>query len=131
MTRNKVINFLDIKVEIKDNDFLASVYRKPTNTGLLLNFNAVCPKTWKSGSILCFLHRAKCICSEYDLFVKEVDKLRGIFRNNGYPDKFLDNAINKFNNQKNSLNTVVQIKNSYLLLVFRISESHRICLLNV
>ena len=39
------------------------VYRKPTNTNLILNFNALCPTKWKSGLIPCFLNRAKRMCS--------------------------------------------------------------------
>ena len=39
------------------------VYRKPTNSNLILNFNALCPTKWKSGLILCFLNRVKRICS--------------------------------------------------------------------
>ena len=52
--------------------------------GLLLNLNAVCPKKWKPRLIMCFLHRAKCICSKYELYLKEVQKLRLIFNKNGY-----------------------------------------------
>ena len=35
---------------------------KANQTGLKLNFKADCPKTWKFGFIVCFLHRAKDIC---------------------------------------------------------------------
>ena len=30
--------------------------------------------TWKSGLIKCFLHRAKCICSNYSLYEQEMEK---------------------------------------------------------
>ena len=43
-----------------------------------------------------FFASAKCICSKYDLFVKEVDKPRGIFRNKvGYPDKLFIRQYDK------------------------------------
>ena len=52
------------------------IWRKPTHTGLLLNYNAYCPKKWKSGLISCLLHRAKLICSNNLLFLNEVGLLR-------------------------------------------------------
>ena len=33
-----------------------------THTGLLLNFDALCPLKWKSGLILCLLNPAKDVC---------------------------------------------------------------------
>ena len=55
--RNKT--FLDVQVELNKSGYNTWVWRKPTNTGLLLNFNANCPQTWKSSLIMCLLHRAK------------------------------------------------------------------------
>ena len=49
--------FLDIKIELYCNDIYTSIYRKNTFTGLLLNFNAVCPIQWKKGIILGMLSR--------------------------------------------------------------------------
>ena len=37
-------------------------WRKPTNTGVLINFNVFCRQKWKSGLILCLFHRAKLNC---------------------------------------------------------------------
>ena len=34
------------------------MWRKPTNTGLQLNFPSICPTTWNSGLIMCFLPSA-------------------------------------------------------------------------
>ena len=39
--------FLDVKIKINENDF--DTWRKPTSLGLLLNFDAICPKHWKEG----------------------------------------------------------------------------------
>ena len=54
-------------------------WRKPTNTGLLLNSNAVCPDKLKSGLILCLLHRAKLISSLKLLFNREINNLKKMF----------------------------------------------------
>ena len=45
------LQFLDVAVQINDKGIDKSVRRKPTNTGLFLNFKAVCPMNWKSSLI--------------------------------------------------------------------------------
>ena len=61
-TNSKSLTFLDVQIQLtyKGND--TCVWRKPTNTGLLLNYKTNCPKTWESCLITCFLHRAKNTC---------------------------------------------------------------------
>ena len=63
------LQFLNIIVQINDK----GVDTWPTNTGLFLNFEAVCSLQWKCGLILCMLHRAKMICSNDTQFLKEVN----------------------------------------------------------
>ena len=65
------------------------VWRKLTNTGLFLNFKAVCPQNWKSDLILCVLRRGKMICSNDTPFLKEVNQLKSLFLVNNYISKFL------------------------------------------
>ena len=48
---NKTLNFLDAEIELNDVVLNTCVWRKSTNTGLLLNFNAICTTTWKSDLI--------------------------------------------------------------------------------
>ena len=48
---------------------------------------------------MCFLHRAECICSNYELYLKEVQKLRLIFNINGYFNWFINNSLKKFEEQ--------------------------------
>ena len=55
---NNQLPFLDVNVILKDSDFETSVFRKSTFTGLMLNFQAVCPIEWKKGLVIGMLHRA-------------------------------------------------------------------------
>ena len=48
------LNFLDVEIKMNDIEYDSCMWRKPTNTGLLLNFHFICPTTWKSGLIKCF-----------------------------------------------------------------------------
>ena len=69
---------------------------KTINTGLFLNFKAVCPLNWKSGLILCMLYRAKMICLNDALFLKEVNQHRSLFSVNNYTSRFFDKVFKKF-----------------------------------
>ena len=92
------LNVLDVEIKMNDTEYDTCVWRKPTNTGLLLNFHSICPTTWKSGLMKCFLHRAKYICSNYFLYKQESEKLRMLFQKNAYPNWFINKIITKFEN---------------------------------
>ena len=94
------ITILDAQIELNETGYNTCVWRKLTNTGLLLHFNAVFPRTWKSGLIISCLHRAKKICSTNFLYKKEVVKVQSLFRKNGDPKSFINNVISKFNDGK-------------------------------
>ena len=41
------LNFLDVKIKMNDTEYDTCMWRKVTNTGLLLNFHSICPtKVW-------------------------------------------------------------------------------------
>ena len=70
----------------------------------MLNFKAICPDSWKRGLILCLLNIAKHVCSSEDLFNLEVDKLRQMFKLNGYPLYYFNKVLDKFLNSSNNDN---------------------------
>ena len=61
--------------------------------GLLLNFNGICSKTWKTGLIISLLLTAKLIFSSVILCNNEVKNLRNMFLHNGYSKHFFDVAV--------------------------------------
>ena len=69
--------FLETEKRINGDLFESWTYRKKTDTGVILNSAAVCPQIWKKkGLIFGALNRAKVVCSNGDLFLNEVDKLK-------------------------------------------------------
>ena len=86
--------------QLTDKGYDTCVWRKPTNIRLLINYKANCSKTWKSDLIMCFLRRAKNICSTSELYLQELIKLRVIFKMNGYPNLFINDTIKKFEKLK-------------------------------
>ncbi len=79
---NHSLSFLDCLVrKNSDCSFSTTVYRKPTYTGLMLNFCSVCPVFWKRGLVKCLLNRAYKICSSTSLFDEQVAYLRRMSQN--------------------------------------------------
>ena len=50
------LSFLDTEIDLYLN-FGSKAYRKPTNTKVILNWTAYCPKNWKLGLISCLVNR--------------------------------------------------------------------------
>ncbi len=57
----ETLPFLDVEVKL-GNKIETWLYRKSTNTGVLLNYNSMAPLSWKSGLIKCLPTRASVVC---------------------------------------------------------------------
>ena len=89
---NGQLPFIDVLVERGDSSFLTSVYRKPTFTGLYLNWHSFAPKSRKLNLFRNLSYRALNICSEYKID-NELRAIRDIFIDNGYPEDVIDSNI--------------------------------------
>ena len=74
---------------------MTSVYHKPTCSGVFTNFGSFIPKSYKYLPFT-LLHRAFKLCSNFERFHLEIDKLKTIFENNGYLKSFVDFCIKKY-----------------------------------
>ena len=72
--------------------------------GEIINYNSICPVKYKTGVIHTLLHRAYLICSTWEAFSDEIDRLKQLLVNNNFPLYEIDNTINKFLNAKFSNN---------------------------
>ena len=90
---SKLSLFLTLKLKLMILCIETWIYRKPTNTNLILNFTAMCPTKWKSGLISCLRNRVKRICSSNSLFDNEVKLLKSVFLSNGYPNCFFGKVL--------------------------------------
>ena len=87
---NNSLCFPDIKIFRYSGKFQTSVYRKPTFSGVLTNFESFLPISYKYNLISTLLHRGFMICSSYRTLHFEIMKIKQIFRSNGYPKNVLD-----------------------------------------
>ena len=65
--------FLGMMIEKKGCELVTSVYRKPTNNGLLLHFQSHVDMRYKESLIKTMLHRAYRLSSSWELVVRECD----------------------------------------------------------
>ena len=86
---------MDVKIT-REEAFSTSLYRKPTFSGLYVNFKSFMPDSYKKGLIYTLLHRAFVICCSWDKFHSEVCFLKEIFRKNLFPEFFIDRCIKMF-----------------------------------
>ena len=93
---NDSLSFLDIKFFRDNGKFQTSVYRKPTFSGVLTNFESFLPISYKYNLVSTLLHRGFMICSSYRTLHFEILKLKQIFRSNWYPKNFIDRCIKMY-----------------------------------
>ena len=96
---DKTLPFLDIKIQRSNGSFVTSVYRKPTFTGLFTNFESFIPLVFKKGLIYTLMFRYFKLSSSYDIFHAELEKLKTLLKQNGYPRRFLDHCFRIFLNK--------------------------------
>ena len=100
-TTTGFLPFLDIAISVNDDKFDTKVYRKPTNTGVVMNFNSNAPMKWKKSLVKYMLLRAYRLSSSFNFFQSEVTKIRDIFRLNSYPSHLIEEILRDFTTHHN------------------------------
>ena len=113
ISKNNKIPFLDVNVQILKNKFVTSVYTKETNDGNLINYDSECPSRYKIGTIVTLLNRALKVSSDWQIFNTEMNRLKQIFINNGFPNEVFDRCVKNFLNKHFSNSNNEKIKNEY------------------
>lgn len=91
---NGKLSFLDVLLEKSTDNFVTSVYRKPTFTGQYIRWDSFCDKRRKVNLILTLTHRALKICSQCKLG-QELDKITNLLIQNGYPEQLVISVIKR------------------------------------
>ena len=117
------INFLDITIKRKrDLTMETLTYRKPTFTGVMLNWNSLTSIKYKTGLIRCLLDRSFKICSSEKQKDIEMEQLRILLLKNNYPSQIIEIELKKFLERKFKQNEDKliddEIKIKYLSLPF-------------
>ena len=92
------LSFLDVKICRKNGKFVTSVYRKPTFSGVFINYESIIPRYQRRGLLDTF-HRSFIICCDFKTFHFEIDHLKNILIKHNYPLNFIDLCIKSFLNK--------------------------------
>ena len=87
-------NFLDLKLTLDDQRCIqTSVHVKPTDKGAYVNFHSHIPMQYKKSVINCLVSRAIKFSSSVDTLSLELNRIKQVLANNGYPQKMVDDVI--------------------------------------
>ena len=92
--KNNSLPFLDVHVEHTKSSYETKVHRKPTFTGQYLRWESFTPIKRKASLVSTLVHRALKICSKSKLR-EEINRIKEILLNNGYPEDFVLEEISK------------------------------------
>merc|ERR1712015_7467 len=88
--------FLDVSVSIQEGLYHTTVYRKPTNTGVVMHYSSMAPSKWKKALVQCFLTRSHKISSDFTSFTTELQTIKSMLSKNGYPSSFTKSIIDDY-----------------------------------
>lgn len=90
--------FLGMLFEKNGSRISTSVYRKPTDKGLLLHYQSHVDQRYKTGLLKTMLNRAYRLSSSWKLFLDECEKLKSTFKHLKYPETLIDKIVTNFVN---------------------------------
>ena len=116
--KDKRMSFLDVNIIREKDKFTTSVYRKPTFSKIYTHFDSFLPSSNKIGLLHTLLYRCFRICSDWTKFHLELAKLTDVFKNNGYPENFINNCFKVFLDNKYRIQEkVITVPKKTLFLV--------------
>ena len=71
-----VMTFLDFEFNRKNNEFVSTVYRKATFTGVYTHFESLIPLNYKRGFVSTLIYLIFHICSSFEIIVKELNNFK-------------------------------------------------------
>ena len=112
------MSFLDVKIVREKDKFTTSVYCKPTSSRIYTHFDSFLPSSNKISLLHTLLYTCFRICSDWTKFHLELVKLTDVFKNNGYPENFINNCFKVFLDNKYKIQEkVITVPKKSLFLV--------------
>ncbi|BFZ01449.1 hypothetical protein BsWGS_04488 [Bradybaena similaris] len=109
--------FLDIKVELDNNNLRFTVHRKETHTDQYLHAQSNHSVKTKIGIVKGMVDRAKGLCTTESGLKEELQRIDASFRKNGYSNKTIQKAMR--DNQERPQRPNIDYKHSYCSLQWK------------
>ena len=95
MDKENKLAFLDVMVSRNTNETINTVYCKPTNKDIHINWHSHSSLLWKRATANVLIQRASRICSDKKVLGEKLDIIKqNLCRINNYPRKFVQNIRN-------------------------------------
>ena len=112
--------FLDVFVSRMRGQFVTSVYRKPTFSGVYTHYDSYIPQQYKSGLVYTLLHRSFNICTNWEQIHREIGTIKSVMLKNGYPAILIEKTVNYFLNKlfvKREVQSTTQSSKTYQIIL--------------
>ena len=96
--------FLDTCVIRRVDKYVTTIYRKPTFTGVYLNWTSLTARRYKISLIRCLAERIWRVCTEESTKRDELEKLKVILGRNEYPPEIVERSLAEFVESKTKPN---------------------------
>ena len=99
------LHFLDVLIQRKGNSVVTTIFGKPTNSDIYLNWNTFASDTWKRGTLKKLLKRAYIVYSTNELLQKELKYLVKVFHEtNNCPHYVFKQILKQVQDEQNQQN---------------------------
>ena len=88
-------NFLDVKFKVVAGKVQTGIYVKDTDKGLYFDFTSHVPLDYKVSLIKTLVFRAFKLCSTWELFHKEIERITTNLVNNNFPQSLIEKHVNR------------------------------------
>ena len=113
--------FLDTLVKRDGSKAITTVYRKPTHTDRYIHFSSHHHPRVFNGAVMCLKNRANNICTT-ESKTKELNHLKKVFKQNGYPNGVIQRALHRPNRLEPRAEENTESKKLFLPYVKGVSE---------
>nr|XP_022910425.1 uncharacterized protein LOC111421491 [Onthophagus taurus] len=93
---NGEINYLDLTLKRHNGEIKFDIYRKPTQTDVVIPFDSFHHYSHKCAAFNAYIHRLYDTPLTHEQIENEIKIIETIAHNNKYPPKFVNNLINKY-----------------------------------
>jgi len=95
---NNIIHYLDLTLQRRSNSIELSIYRKPTNTDITIQYKSIHPFEHKISAFRYYIHRMTTLPITENSRVVEWNTIITTAINNGYPKQMMYNLRRKLTN---------------------------------
>ena len=117
--------FLDVDIYKNEDHFKTKVFTKATNVGRCLNARGECPIQYKRSVVAAYIQRALTHCNSWADTHRELERVRQLLTNNGFPDGLIEKTIKEKLDKYAAPTNSIQQEKERIVIYYRCSYHNR------